>query len=168
MKKALALCILAALFFIASIAVRFVMPANLSSNDPAVRALEDKYRSLAGYTNAIGEMEAKAARVQAALWSGKALESFVNELPKGWVARPISHDNKQGITLYRYAFSKEATLRDYPEIQRVLKKLEERPSTRIDTITMTVNSDGKRFATALITATIPALVSPAAATNSTP
>ena len=168
MKKALALCILAALFFIASIAVRIVMPANLSSNDPAVRALEEKYRSLAGYTNAIGEMESKAARVQAALWSSKALESFVNELPKGWVARSINHEAKEGITLYRYAFSKEAALRDYPECQRVLKKLEDRPSTRIDTITMTVNSDGKRFATALITATIPALVTPASPTSSTP
>ena len=166
MKKTIVLCILAALFFIASIAVRFVLPANLSSHDPAVRALEEKYRSLAGYTGAIGEMEAKAARVQAALWSGKALESFVNELPKGWVARAINHDTKEGITLYRYAFSKEATLRDYPEIQRVLKKLEERPSTRIDTITMTVNSDGKRFATALITATIPAPATPAAPTLS--
>ena len=157
MKKALALCILAALFFIASVVVRFVMPANLSSNDPAVRALEEKYRSLAGYTNAIGEMESKAARVQAALWSGKAkaLESFVNELPKGWVARSISHDTKEGVTLYRYAFSKEAALRDYPEFQRVLKRLEEHASTRIDTVTLTVNPDGKRFSTALITATIP-------------
>jgi hypothetical protein len=162
MRKAVALCLLAALFFSASLAVRFILPANLSSNDPAVRALEDKYRSLAGYTSAIGEMESKAARVQAALWSGQALESFVKELPKGWVARAINHESREGLTLHRYAFSKEATLRDYPEFQRVLKRLEARPSTRIDTITLTVNSDGKRFATALITATIPAPATPAA------
>ena len=162
MKKALALCILAALFFIASVAIRIAVPANLSSNDPAVRALEEKYRSLAGYTNAIGDMESKAARVQAALWSGKAraLESLVADLPKGWVARPINHDTKEGITLHRYAFSKEAALRDYPEFQRVLKRLEERASTRIDTVTLAVNPDGKRFSTALITATLPVSSNP--------
>jgi hypothetical protein len=37
----------------------------------------------------------------------------------------------------------------------VLRKLEERPGTRIDTITLALNPDGRRFATALITATIP-------------
>jgi hypothetical protein len=160
MKSTLVLCLLAAGFFVAIVAVRLVKPANVSSSDPAVRALEEKYRSLAGFSSAMADLETKSARVSAALWTPKALESFIAELPKGWIARSIAIERKQGISLHRYAFSKDAALRDYPEFQRVLKKLEERPSTRIDSITLAVNPDGRRFATALITATIPVSPTP--------
>jgi hypothetical protein len=155
MKAALIVCLLAATFLLGSIAVRFLLPARLSPSDPAVRALEERYRSLAGFSGALGEMEAKAKRVRAAVWTPQALAAFVAGLPPGWIARPIATDHRQGITLHRYAFSKEAALRDYPDFQRVLKKIEEHAGTRIDTLTLTLNADGRRFATALITATIP-------------
>ena len=155
MKSAIMGCVLGALFFLSSLAARIVWPPNPSSNDPAVRALEEKYRTLAGFSNAIADMEAKSARAQAAVWSPKALATFVAELPRGWVARSLTSESRQGITLQRYAFSKDAALRDFSEIQRVLKRLEDRPATRIDTITLSVNQDGKRFSTVLITATIP-------------
>lgn len=156
MKRAVLFFAIAATVFVGVLAARIIKPPNLSSNDPTVRALEERHRQLAGFAQAIAEMEVKSARVQSAIWTPKALDQFVSELPKGWVARPLTADTKLGITLQRYAFSKDvATLRDYPEFQRVLKRLEERPSTRIDTVTLTVNPDGKRFSSALITATIP-------------
>lgn len=153
--KAVHLCAWAGLFLAGSIAVRILWPPNLATSDPQVRALQERQRLLAGYGQGITEIEAKATRVISGLWPAKAIDALVAELPPGWNARPLGTERKQGIALQRYAFSKDATLRDFGEVQRLLRKLEEKPSTRIDSVTLTLNADGKRFSTALITATLP-------------
>ncbi|NUQ66351.1 MAG: hypothetical protein HUU20_28140 [Pirellulales bacterium] len=155
MKPATFACLLSTVLLVGSLTVRLFRPAQTTSTDPEIRSLEERYRSLAGFSGAMAEMDAKSERVTAALWTPSALESMITGLPPGWVARSIATEHRHGITFRRIAFSKEATLRDYPEFQRVLKKIEEPAATRIDSVTLTVNSDGRRFATALITATLP-------------
>lgn len=160
MKPGTAFLTVSTLFLVGSVGIRFAWPATSADSDPGIRTLEERHRSLAGFADAISGMEANAVRVRATLWPPGGIDAFVAALPQGWIARPISSDTKAGITLHRYAFSKEAAVGDFPEFQRVLKKLEERASTRIDTVNLTVNGDGRRFATALITATLPVSPNP--------
>ncbi len=131
-------------------------PPNLSSSDPVVAKLESDQKELVGYAAESRTKVAEAERVHAALWTPAAVATLLQELPKGWTAQKISTEKKATVQLCRYAFSKDAAqLRDYPEFLRVLKKLEERPSTRIEAVNLVLNPDGQRFATALITTTLP-------------
>lgn len=144
------------------VTLRLVRPPNLSSSDPTVAKLEADQKELVGFATESRTKAAEAERVQGALWTPAAVETFQQELPKGWTAQQISIETKASVQLARYAFSKDAAqLRDYPEFLRVLKKLEERPSTRIEAVNLVLNQDGQRFATALITATLPLPFNPA-------
>jgi len=162
MKKAIVFLVIAGALFVGVVALRFVRPPNLSSSDPEVSRLESEQRELLGYAASSRDKEAEAERVRASLWSAASLDQLVKELPKGWTAQRLSSETKAGITLCRYAFSKDAAqLRDYTEFLRVLKKLEERPATRLEAVNLVLNQDGQKFAAALITATLPLPSTPA-------
>lgn len=144
--------VLAASMLAAVVVARVIWAAQARPDDPAVRQLQDRQRALAGFPQAQAEAERKVAALRGALWDGSA-ERFA--LPAGWSARPLPAEEKPGVRLVRCAFFKDCLLRDYGEFVRVLKSLEEKPSTRIESITLVLNADGRRFSTALITATLP-------------
>lgn len=144
--------IVSAAALLAVVVARLVWPAEVRSDDLVVRQLQDRQRALAGFPQAQIEMERRVASVRSALWDASAEHVT---LPPGWTARALPAEEKPGVRLLRYAFFKDCMLGDYGEFVRVLKSLEEKPSTRIDAVTLTLNADGRRFSTALITATLP-------------
>lgn len=156
MKRAYLALTLSAFVFAGVVALHLFRPPNLSSSDPDVARLEAEHAELLGYATEARAKAAEADAVLGSLWSPASLDAFLQEMPKGWSTQRLTVETKAGVQLCRYAFSKDsAQLRDYPEFVRVLKKLEERPSTRIEAVNLVLNQDGQRFATALITATLP-------------